>query len=404
MKIGLPTKPQFGASVNWAHPLAQGLVLCYIFNERGTFVANQSAGSNPHNLAISTWDTPPGGDCQLVGATWADSLGGLGILCPPSGGGGMAPMGIGNTIGANTDFTILHIQTITNTGFDWFLLNFDNIGNSNNVGFALTATNTVALVSGAGGARNIQLQTVGTLAVDGKPHTLIATRKVGSALNIWVDGANTNGADGTFFTTVGFKWVNEFANSSGPVGTVIADYIWDRCISAEEVALLNTDPYLFFAPISPMLKLWFPFIATPLSATAADTLTFSDSVLTQLLAPINIAIFDSFSLSDAIANPGAGVARSVVDFLSFADATKLLMNLQLNIGDNITLTDLVQLVMSLNGVSVGDTLTLSDSIVVQVAAVINVSVSDTLAFSDAVAILQSTTFNAYIRRYLNDVV
>jgi hypothetical protein len=152
-----------------------------------------------------------------------------------------------------------------------------------------------------------------------------------------------------------------------------------------------------------MAKLWYPFIATPLSATAADTLTLTDSVVAQLLAPINIAIFDSISFTDAIANPGAGVTRSATDFLSFTDAVKLLSNLQLQVGDNITLSDLVKIQMTLSGVSVADVLTLTDSIVVQVAAVINVSVSDTLSFSDAVAILQSTTFNSYIRRYLNDV-
>jgi hypothetical protein len=405
MKIGLPTKPQPGIAVNWAHPLAQGLVLCYIYNEGGQLVTGASAGSNPHNLAISTFDTCPGGDCQLANAAWKYTPAGLGPVSPVAGNGGWAPMGIGDgSIKAGSDWSMMHQQTIDAAGFNFWLLNFDNFGNSNNVGFALTATNTVALFSGAGGARNVQLQTAVTLATDKTPHICVGTRKAGTNLSIYIDGVlSATGGDGTFFDTTGFKWLNEISISSGPAGTVILDYIWNRTISAEEVAILNADPYVFFSPISPMAKLWYPFIATPLSATAADTLTLTDSVVAQLLAPINIAIFDSFSLSDAIANPGAGVTRSATDFLSFTDAVKLLSNLQLQVGDNITLSDLVKIQMTLSGVSVADVLTLTDSIVVQVAAVINVSVSDTLSFSDAVAILQSTTFNSYIRRYLNDV-
>lgn len=156
-------------------------------------------------------------------------------------------------------------------------------------------------------------------------------------------------------------------------------------------------------------------------------LDFSDSISLQdsahAAAVINIEILDSFSLSDAIQllggmfiqsadaltladNQGSSALteRAVGDAFLLTDEQSAMLAHFLSVADTLPLSELAEFAMSM-GLTISEAMELSDAIqvLVQGIAIVSRSVGDTLSLSDSVIVSLNQSFASYFRRYLNDV-
>src|SRR5438094_408614 len=120
------------------------------------------------------------------------------------------------------------------------------------------------------------------------------------------------------------------------------------------------------------------------------------------MSAINIAITDSFSLSDGTSRLAPGAAPVLSDALVFSDLLQVSMILRISLSETLNFLDSVATLINKGNLST-DTLSLSDTVATVLTAVLTKTISDSLSFTDSIDILISDTFNSYIRRYLNDI-
>lgn len=134
----------------------------------------------------------------------------------------------------------------------------------------------------------------------------------------------------------------------------------------------------------------------------SDALVFSDNIQyfnnpLELHVNDRIQQLDSLTLS-AVQSP---LGFDVDDNLLLADRVILLLTLALVVADALGLVDAIHLdYFKLPQLS--DTFSFDDSIVVGLASNLRVQIVDSFAFSDSTTLLRGTSFDSYIRRYLND--
>ena len=93
--------------------------------------------------------------------------------------------------------------------------------------------------------------------------------------------------------------------------------------------------------------------------------------------------------------------RALTDSMLMRDDIKVLMPLQLTIGDRMEMSDSFAPTYN-QSATAADTLSMSDAVAVQNNTNLSVSVADTLSMSDAVSKTGSDDNLEYLRRYLND--
>lgn len=124
------------------------------------------------------------------------------------------------------------------------------------------------------------------------------------------------------------------------------------------------------------------------------------STITRLLL-VDFFYFYKENLSEVIS--GAPVATS--DFFSFNDKIQQRLDGFAPINDSLVFSDSIEAVLSSNIVPFNDSFTFTDvPVQTSLAANITLEINDSFDFSDSVNQTPSTSFNSYIRRYLNDVV
>lgn len=159
-----------------------------------------------------------------------------------------------------------------------------------------------------------------------------------------------------------------------------------------------------------------------------DSFSFSDSIAISLGFIPGVGVSDSFNFSDRAQLFGS--ASSVfTDSLTLSDTVIVVCGINTILSDNNVPTDAASEILTPNALTesssdslilsdtaaellttvlletLSDTLSLSDSAsVVEQLAPSFISVSDLLSLSDSACVVSLPTFNAYIRRYLNDTI
>lgn len=166
-----------------------------------------------------------------------------------------------------------------------------------------------------------------------------------------------------------------------------------------------------------------------LSAHLSDSLLFSDSLIAILLPVIlskllidKLEFFDliedtffaaarfqhlvdfPYKFLDSVNTQVTGTPMGMSDFFNFSDSIKQQLNIFAEVSDSIVISDSVIAVSSDKSPVLTDSLSFSDHVQTQLSVQLSTQISDTIVISDSLNQVPSTSFNSYIRRYLNDVV
>lgn len=228
-------KPLYGSvRINRAHPLVNGLVNCWLFNEGGGNPVDLASGLA--NLSIT----------DLTNTKWAAGPAGIGIQA---------------TINAGTTRGITISPTISTTSiFTWDGLLAPSANFSDNFGTIFSQSGSTGLwmrgtPSGGFTGRMEWYGASGTIfsnanaTLDGKVHHHCLTATGTSATATWYfDGSfDTSGT----VTTPGITGVDSMFNdpsSDTYDGLCFFQRLWNRALSAQEVAWLAAEPYAFLSP------------------------------------------------------------------------------------------------------------------------------------------------------------
>lgn len=241
------TKPQNGAQLNRAHPLARDIV--------GYWALNEGTGKSVTNLAN----------------------GRIGTF-------GSAPLWVGSTYGTATNYTA-STNNVIDTGDDT-IYRFGTgdftiaagvqtstggthvaIGKAGGNDYWLGVNTTAAFFITGGGVNT------GTVA-DGKPHMLMGTRNRG-VITLYLDGravgsaSNTNGASPTGNLTIG----NFGGTSFFFTGRIWTAAVWNRGVSDGEAREFAAAPFSMLLPVRN--RSWF----LPVAAGTVVGTVFQSSVI-----------------------------------------------------------------------------------------------------------------------------
>lgn len=219
-------KPLFAAGLNRAHPLAQGLVGCWLFNEGGGNKAYDYSGQEHHGVLTSMNDPP------IATSGWCAGPHGGAVAFDGSNDRVVIPNSPYYDLPADSSLVVLFkVNTVAPSYQDiiatwqngWTLYLFPN---------DLTFwTGTADIMNG------------GVIAVDTWYHVVLT--RTGTAWVMYLNGAQkTTGTGSTSTSTNALQIGNRPSGGSGPLnGTVSHVSIYNRALSAQEVAMLYAFPY-----------------------------------------------------------------------------------------------------------------------------------------------------------------
>ena len=231
-------KPPIGAKLNYGHPLANGLVGCWLFNEGSGDTIWDYSGNGNHGkiLNMSSMTSARGWDGNSHGATLAyDGSDTFKVDC------GLAS----NLRFLTEDFTICVWASSGSAHNGEMVCN--GFGYAVNKGYSflyLASPQSVWLSTGS-------TQFGHNITFADKKMRFFAGTKVGTAGKIYVDGVL--GTPGTLAASVGTYTADNLlfgergdAASWNLNGRMSPVYIYKRALSAAEIAYLNAFPYCMF--------------------------------------------------------------------------------------------------------------------------------------------------------------
>lgn len=249
------TKPMAGARIDWTHPLAQGLIRCYLLNEGAGGIADLADG----NLGMASIATPAKWAGQGINFDTASSGFSLGVRRMPTTTGAMAVrfLTMPDFTGAVTNGILNHRNSTgnnSNVGFVYYsnVLNCDISDNSGNYwGGAFGSLHSIAALS-----TNTRYDAVLTWDANAP---LAALYLNGSFQNKLTTAAKIPSVFQNFF--IG----EDNQNPAGRQGRCIVEYayVWNRALSAADIAQLAAAPYDFIARPTPRAY-WLPPASAPI--------------------------------------------------------------------------------------------------------------------------------------------
>ena len=221
------SKPLFGTPLNRAHPLAQGLVGCWLLNEGSGLTAYDSSGKGNHGVlsGAPNWSSCVDG----VGLTFLHATPGL-ITTP------LTSIATPNTI---------FIRALFNSwaGGDSCVCGGYGVGYYSSAVYLSGGTPTISLYSSTtGGWNNVLVPTLNTVW-----HGL-AILSQASTTNIIFDAVQygPNAAQGLHGRVLNFFGSGNPSFAAPFAGTLSEVLYWNRVLSASEVAYLNALPFCMF--------------------------------------------------------------------------------------------------------------------------------------------------------------
>ena len=370
-------KPEWGATLDMSHPLAQGLQIYAPFAEGGGKYTSNVIGNISANNVGS-------------GATWAAE--GLQFDRTVN---GYADMGLVSVTG---DITIaLALKQTAQVGTEqWPIATCSPSGVNFQYGLRIDGANTNEIFYiGHGFTQN----SAANVIVAGKRQIIVCTVK-GGAVTFFVDGAavglgSTTGTFTTPATNYGYKTMigkpGEYSGGLGWNGAIYWAGVWGRALSAGEVSDLVAQPYGMFLPGNgrrfytgggqTLTKLLMEALSYSdartnlLTRLATESLSFTDTradLLAKLMA-------ETLALTDA---RSAGGAKGLSEAAAFADALVATLNtggqaLSKLLAEALGFSDAKQVQCSK---AVAETLNLSDSRMLGIAR----QIGEVLGFTDSV--------------------
>jgi len=250
-------KPWPYQKINWAHPLAKGLVGCLVMNE--------GSGVKAHNLANASIS-------GAIGSTisWTQGLDGSGLYWPD-------PTTVVNTsiqIDNIFDFQLGHSQfvickriNIVNSNYP-FLNDKDdgNWGDTDGFYFGLKKEGGSLLKIGQNETSTVVAHTTDELL-----HSAACSWNPDVWAKLYFDGKETTAYDNQNVTASYVKSANtakigvyyDEADARTFHGTLFLSYVWNRALTCAEIASLHTNPYQIFEP---SIQPWMGYVA-PIGGT-----------------------------------------------------------------------------------------------------------------------------------------
>ncbi|MDD3952215.1 MAG: LamG domain-containing protein [Desulfobacterales bacterium] len=239
-------KPLFGTPLNLDHPLAQGLVGSWLFNENSGKIANDSSGQGNHGAIVNMSDPPISTSGWNAGPH----------------GGALAFDGV-------NDYVDCGDNQSTRFGVDDFTISV-TYKTSTSVRYLITKGGYLSLyewsiIFWAGGVgmriNDIQLlEYYSTDVMNGKWHNVVIVRNNDTGY-VFFDG-ELKTTDPSYFSGINFSTTisvkigcrhpaNVFHN-----GLISSASIYNRALSAEEIAYLYAHPYCMFddPPYQPWMR------------------------------------------------------------------------------------------------------------------------------------------------------
>ena len=238
-------KPLLGAPLLTHHPLAYGLVGCWLFNEGAGLIAADSSGqgnhgtlSHTHLTNMPTWVAGPNG-------------GALAFSLNPY--GGYVKIPDSQSLSVLSDFTLLARILPTNWLSNYGIVEKVDVSNIN--GYAMRMQNTTGKIlglvyDGVGSAGVLGLAALSTTIYSSVG---VSFRDSTDKMQLWRNGApdGAEGActkaptDGSNFLCIGTRGNDQYDSFVGLISDVM---IWNRALSAEEISYLYHHPYAMFDP------------------------------------------------------------------------------------------------------------------------------------------------------------
>lgn len=259
-------KPPLGVQLNTGHPLANGLVGCWIMNERGGNIVHDLSGNGNKGAFVGTvgWNTTGlnllGTEDNSVSITYhslfAPGTGDFSIVCA------LTPLALVNGTGDQSwdnTFAISRWNTEGSGNSNSWTLNLTSDGSTEYPTFVIRLSTGEVQVADA------------TSYVIGTHYSLCGVRD-NDNIKIYRDSIlrnTTGGASGAIQNGATYPIILG-NNASGDYGAPIwleYFYYYNRALTASEIASLYTNPYQMFEPDD--LALW---------VAAADIVTIIKSI------------------------------------------------------------------------------------------------------------------------------
>ena len=232
-------KPMYGVLLNPHHPLARGLVGCWLFNEGGGNIVYDLSGYGNHGTL--------GGDTLEYCPAWI--IGDFGSALSFDGSNDYIDCGDDESLDITNAITIEAWIKTTQTEQGWILakFGFDNTG-----GYGICVHwNKLQFTTKVGDTWDdlVSDQSIN----DGKLHCLVATYD-GSTKALHIDGSSDKSKpySGTLVSNSDPVFIGKSTTEwSDPLcGTISFSRLWNRGLSHDEIQKLYTNPFcMFYHPL-----------------------------------------------------------------------------------------------------------------------------------------------------------
>ena len=244
------TKPQQGVAIQWGHPLADGLVGCWLFNEQNqNFIVDLARHNNGTLTNTPTWRSGLQGS-ELDFASASDEYVNI---------GNPLALQITGSITIATSYrltTVLATQQLVtkdkDTGGRAYTLDIVN-----NAGFG------VRFYINGGSGTDTNLAKEGRTAVAGDDQIVHAVYNQAVPKLYLFTGGVQRGVSGTTDASIPTATANvlfarrEYAGFTEPLnGQLRFVFIWNRALQHSEVAWHAAEPYVFCVPQAPTQRYW----------------------------------------------------------------------------------------------------------------------------------------------------
>lgn len=235
-------KPNFGARINWNHPLAWGLVNCWLMNE-GSRTIVHDIGKKPLNLTLG------------AAASWGAAQG-LGAVSFNGTGNSFIQSTLFTPAGSMT-FSLWHYFTSSITVLD-YLMGTQAGGNAGGRFLRYsTGTNLLQFEVIGDTATIFGAQSSTGILINGWNHVAGVIDTAGAVQSLYINGIlqNTVALTGTFNTVIStFAFAKRpDSNANFYTGLIRNALIYNRALSADQVSRLYAQPYCFLQPRYPVL-------------------------------------------------------------------------------------------------------------------------------------------------------
>ena len=230
------TKPPPGVQINRLHPLASGLVGCWLFNEGSGLKVNDLSGNNNHGTltnfepfsSTSGWSGSSRGTTLQFDGT--DDL----VDC-----GNNESLNIVKSI---TIESLIFLKGFGETGFGRIIDKQHATSNSYSL-LVISGNATIGFVSGASSATSL----AGSMTLNKLIHSVISYN--GSDVKFYIDGIlnrTVNFTTNPPSSTNKFYIGNNLATSASFNGFIYKISIWNHSLSEIEIKKLYINPYSMF--------------------------------------------------------------------------------------------------------------------------------------------------------------